>query len=276
MSGARQKGVRQKAARACEMPFPYALHHTILLVGEGNFSFARSVAAHLDSGANIVATSFDSRATANEKYPEVDEYVQDIERLGGTVLFDVDATRLAKHKQLRGKRFSRIVFNFPHVGMGIKDQDRNIRANQELLMGFFNHARPLLVAGRPKAPPAKIDSDDSGDEADSGPRKKSRRGSRKGKASGPTTGVFVFGGVEAQVVYDADDGSGVFDDEPDNEPGQIHVTLKSGMPYERWSIRRMARDCGLINHTTQRFTPSTFPGYEHRRTLGFREGVSKD
>ncbi|KAJ1732645.1 Meiotic nuclear division protein 1, partial [Coemansia biformis] len=263
------------------MRFPYTRHHTILLVGEGNFSFARSVAAQLDSGANMIATSYDSREQACEKYPDTDEHVQEFELLGGTVLFGVDGTRLAKQKRLRGKQFSRIVFNFPHVGMGIKDQERNIRANQELLLGFFNSAGPLLTAGRPKAPPKKTDSDDSDDddnEGGGGPRKKPRRRQRKGRADGPTTGVFVFEGIEAQVVYNADDGAGDGDDElaVEEDPGQIHVTLKSGMPYERWSIRRLARDCGLVSHTTLPFTPSTFPGYEHRRTLGFEEGVSKD
>jgi 25S rRNA (uracil2634-N3)-methyltransferase len=44
-------------------------------------------------------------------------------------------------------QFDRIVFNFPHCGAGIKDQDVNVRTNQDLLVGFFGSATPLLAPG---------------------------------------------------------------------------------------------------------------------------------
>jgi len=44
------------------------------------------------------------------------------------------------------EKFDRVVFNFPHVGKGIKDEAVNVRENQELLAAFF---RGCCVALRP-------------------------------------------------------------------------------------------------------------------------------
>lgn len=41
----------------------YSSRHKILLVGEGDFSFALCLANAFGSASNIVATSFDSRGT---------------------------------------------------------------------------------------------------------------------------------------------------------------------------------------------------------------------
>lgn len=41
--------------------------------------------------------------------------------------------------------FDRIVFNFPHRGAGIKDQDANVQTNQELLVAFFAECPALLA-----------------------------------------------------------------------------------------------------------------------------------
>merc|ERR1712157_548390 len=102
-------------------------------------------------------------------------------------------------------RFDRIVFNFPHVGLGIKDQAHNVTANQRLLLGFFRGAGGLLRPG-----------------------------------------------------------------------GEIHVAMKRGMPYELWEPVKMATaDRKLRFKTALEFHPENFPGYAHRRTLGFKEGSSK-
>ncbi|KAK9376836.1 uncharacterized protein V1513DRAFT_374578 [Lipomyces chichibuensis] len=60
------------------------------------------------------------------------------------VLFKVDATALTKTKYLRKRKFDCCVFNFPHTGSGITDQDRNILKNQELLDGFFKSVPSIL------------------------------------------------------------------------------------------------------------------------------------
>jgi 25S rRNA (uracil2634-N3)-methyltransferase len=118
----------------------------ILLVGEGNFSFAASISEQLLGNATIIATTYDSRDIALEKYSDCQGFIDAVVELGGQVHYDVDAARLQHYKMFRHVRFDKIVFNFPHVGMGIKDMDRNIRANQELLVKFFGSCAALLSA----------------------------------------------------------------------------------------------------------------------------------
>ncbi|KAG5460512.1 MAG: hypothetical protein BJ554DRAFT_7432, partial [Olpidium bornovanus] len=113
------------------------------------------------------------------------------------------------------------VFNFPHTGSGIKDQDRNVRANQELLLSFFASAAGLLAARAPGGPPG-----DAG--------------------------------------------------------GEILVTVKSGKPYDLWRVKDLGKRAlpaaagapRLVCKTSFAFDPALYPGYAHRRTAGFAEGLS--
>ncbi|KAJ2133317.1 hypothetical protein GGF48_000298 [Coemansia sp. RSA 921] len=255
--------------------FPYTPSSTILLIGEGNFSFAHSIATRLGTASNIVATAYDSELVARQKYIDVDDHIQAFEKLGGTVLFDVDGTQLHACEKLKGRVFSHIVFNFPHAGAGIKDQERNIKVNQQLLVGFFNSARPLLVIGTVKPTVSKVrklQSDDDSD-VDELPAPKKRR--TKAKDKPPS--VIEFDGIQAQVVYDAVDSKyDPADEEEQIKAGEIHVALKSGLPYANWNIRQLARSCGLVTRISHPFNLDAYPGYEHRRTLGFKHGVSKD
>ncbi|KAJ2363667.1 hypothetical protein IW150_006673, partial [Coemansia sp. RSA 2607] len=84
--------------------------------------------------------------------------------------------------------------------------------------------------------------------------------------------VFEFEGAQATVSYD----DSPADDQAVTLAGQIHVTLKSGAPYVHWNVRQLAKDSGLVSHTTMPFDVRMFPGYAHRRTLGFKQGVSSD
>ncbi|KAJ2878322.1 hypothetical protein H4R27_005867 [Coemansia aciculifera] len=318
--------------------FPYRKHNTILLIGEGNFSFAHSIAKRLGSGVNVVATAYDSQQVVTQKYTDdATKHIAEFVALGGTVLYDIDGTALEKHLELKGKLFTHIVFNFPHAGAGIKDQAKNIQTNQLLMDGFFTSAQRFLTAGEMPTSLKKGvagrkqhrgrtggnaseddnngsggDSDDSdgeesgNDEETSGANRSRRNGVQQSKGAprptkrAPETnsdGIFDFEGAQATVVYDdgdnSDDGINFGDLEannsPDDEgdaqdefkpnlkfPGQIHVTLKSGLPYDQWNIKRLAKECGLISHTTYPFELDAFPGYEHRRTLGFKQGLSKD
>lgn len=129
----------------------------------------------LDSPPMMLATTLDSQQMTEEKYPDVKEIVAELETAGIPVLFQVDATDLQTTLLRRYFRpssadttktglsshplwssacrtgncpaFDVIVFNFPHCGRGITDQDRNIRANQELLLGFMQSASRLLASG---------------------------------------------------------------------------------------------------------------------------------
>ncbi|KAJ3296848.1 hypothetical protein HDU76_006675 [Blyttiomyces sp. JEL0837] len=95
-------------------------------------------------GEKVLATSYDDEKTLDHKYPDAKENVESILNEGGKVLYGIDATRLNEFRSVRGKKYSRIIFNFPHAGAGIKDQDRNIRTNQELCSGFFKSALTVL------------------------------------------------------------------------------------------------------------------------------------
>lgn len=107
----------QKKAMSKLPPPPYYDYDTILLVGEANFSFAKSLALEvLNRGDIITATTLDSFTNMMEKYPDAQENVKELEDAGATVLFEVDATKLSKIKSFKGKRFSKVVFNFPHAG----------------------------------------------------------------------------------------------------------------------------------------------------------------
>lgn len=83
----------------------------ILLVGEGNFSFALSLSEIVHGAYNMICTSFDSRDTMLKKYPESDEITKNLEEMGGTIMYNVDATKLIAHAVWKKKRFSKIIFN---------------------------------------------------------------------------------------------------------------------------------------------------------------------
>jgi 25S rRNA (uracil2634-N3)-methyltransferase len=117
------KGKRKASqTRPLQVTVPFFPTNHILLIGEGNFSFARALVhdppAELESlpAANVTATAFDSEAECYAKYPDAEEIVQSLRSKGVKVLFGVDATKLEKCSALKGRRWDRIVFNFPHAG----------------------------------------------------------------------------------------------------------------------------------------------------------------
>ena len=118
---------------------PYIVGQKILLVGEGNFSFAAALATHLGTACDVVATSFDHKEQLRIKYTDSVDFEDEIQGLGGEVLHGIDATCLGDCERLDAP-YDCVVFNFPHVGAGIKDQLLNIRANQTMLTAFLQSA----------------------------------------------------------------------------------------------------------------------------------------
>jgi len=101
---------------------PFNPTDRILLVGEGNFSFTRALVdnppgdlAALHPG-NITATAYDTEEVCYEKYPESQLIVSSLRETGVEIIFGVDATVLERHARLKGRRWDRIVWNFPHAG----------------------------------------------------------------------------------------------------------------------------------------------------------------
>lgn len=100
---------------------PFKSTDTVLLIGEGNFSFARALiqSPALELGLlpnNITATAYDSEQQCYEKYPEAKLIVSDLRSSGMEILFSVDGTCLEKNSSLKGRRWDRVVWNFPHAG----------------------------------------------------------------------------------------------------------------------------------------------------------------
>jgi len=115
---------KEKQLMANEQPtIPFRLTDKILLVGEGDFSFTRALAlgppSILDSlpPRNITATTYDVEQECYRKYHEAEEIVQMLKRRGVEVLFGIDATKLEKIQRFKGRKWDRIVWNFPHAGV---------------------------------------------------------------------------------------------------------------------------------------------------------------
>ena len=182
--------------------FPFEKDHHILLLGEGNFSFAASLANILEDGQNLVCTTIDDEQTLLLKYPDARQNLDILSAKKALVFFSVDATLLSEDGRFHGQLFDRVVFNFLHVGLGIKDQSQNIAANQELIMGVF---------------------------------------------------AAVWRSINPKR-------------------GQLLITLKSGEPYDLWSLPRIAQSTGILRlRNCVAFRADQYPGYVHRRTVGFDE-----
>ncbi|KAI0481725.1 hypothetical protein F4859DRAFT_431903 [Xylaria cf. heliscus] len=219
---------QQHQQRPAEPTIPFNPEDKILLVGDGDLSFAASLVEH-HYCADVTATVLEkSREELLEKYPHAADNIAKVEAEEGCrVLFNMDATKMSPFTTKPGRSSSsssnkasssersetatatatatavgvmdRIIFNFPHVGGKSTDVNRQVRYNQELLVSFFQRATPSLAPG--------------------------------GASS-------------------------------------IVVTLFEGEPYTLWNIRDLARHSGLQVERSFRFQAAAYPGYHHARTLG--------
>ncbi|KAK0246443.1 hypothetical protein EDD85DRAFT_917993 [Armillaria nabsnona] len=183
LSEQKTKSTKQPKKRKAPAPstsrptIPFSATDTILLIGEGNFSFARSliqdapaVLTHIPPG-NITATAYDSEEECYSKYLDAREIVALLRERGVEIHFGVDASRLDKTALLKGRRWDRICWNFPHAGKSITDQDRNILSNQVLIMNFLRAAASLLKIGPiPSVTEEDVEETDEDKSVDTGAR----------------------------------------------------------------------------------------------------------
>jgi 25S rRNA (uracil2634-N3)-methyltransferase len=118
----RKKSNGKRRAQPLRPTVPFDPTDRILLIGEGNFSFARALTFNIPASmkslppGNITATTYDTEDDCYVKYPDAQAIVQGLKEKGVEVLFDVDATKLQKVSAFKGRKWDRIVWNFPHAG----------------------------------------------------------------------------------------------------------------------------------------------------------------
>lgn len=221
---------------------PFGVYDRILLVGEGDFSFTRSLA--IEHGcASVTGTSYDSEQEVRDKYPTLEAIKRELSELTPPVpiLHGIDATKISTYKSLRnigsaedtgdnegngdeeGERgyWDIIAFMFSHTGGLSTDVNRQVRANQALLVSFFKSCLEISDSTKQK--------------------------DKKSKSRTPATPFLKMG-------------------------GRVIVTLFEGEPYTLWNIRDLARHSGLKVLESFKFDWTEYPGYKHVRTLGTIEG----
>jgi hypothetical protein len=119
----------------------------ILILGDGNLSFSLGAAKLLTSklpvGPKIVATTYDSRDSLLQKYPEakniLDRMALYIKRGNDClqIMHNINATAIPRSM---GK-FSHIIFNHPHLGI------ENLKTHQMLLSHFFHSCKRHVETG---------------------------------------------------------------------------------------------------------------------------------
>ncbi|CAK7323946.1 unnamed protein product [Dovyalis caffra] len=124
----------------------YSSSQKILLVGEGDFSFAACLGQNFGSAVNMVATSLDSKVSLVAKYSRAAENLKKLKDFGCTILHEVDAHTMSCHPLLHWQLFDRIVFNFPHAGFHFREHDSlQIELHRNLVKGFLRNARYMLA-----------------------------------------------------------------------------------------------------------------------------------
>ncbi|KAI0519461.1 hypothetical protein KFK09_006909 [Dendrobium nobile] len=94
----------------------YSSSHRILLVGEGDFSFSVCLAKAFGSAKNMIATSYDNLEKLLEKHSTARIHLDELKRLGCTLLHGINVKYIHEDSFLKVRRFDRIIFNFPHAG----------------------------------------------------------------------------------------------------------------------------------------------------------------
>ncbi|KAJ6127505.1 hypothetical protein N7523_003117 [Penicillium sp. IBT 18751x] len=273
---------------------PFLRGDRILLIGEGDFSFARSLAKQYKC-RKLLATCYDSQETLFEKYPQAEQNIQDIlhskprskspedselpkedkkESPAPKVLFSIDARKLGSQGG-GGKE----------VRNGYPRRERKIPAWKA----------PSQIPVRPPKPSGPWDVICFNFPHVGGISTDVNRQVRFNqellvaffKACGPllSSAPAPVDEDDEDYEWDADEEDEEEDEDEDEErdtqtsgkatrtgPGQVLVSLFEAEPYTLWNIKDLARHAGLQVVTSFKFPWSSYEGYSHARTLGEVEG----
>jgi len=121
----------------------------VLFLGEGNFSFSASVVNKTNSEgntSNIYASCFEKQIDINGGAYDIESNTEKIKNInylesnGCNVLHGLDAESLHIDERLKGLKFSKIIFMFPHVGGKMK-----IGRNRKLILNVLLSAKRILM-----------------------------------------------------------------------------------------------------------------------------------
>ncbi|KAH3901260.1 related to UPF0617 protein YIL096C [Saccharomycodes ludwigii] len=215
---------------------------TVMLVGEGDFSFAKSLIVNKYIKAeNLIVTSYDSGVKElTLKYPNsFQENYCFLTQLNIPIFFQIDVTQLIKSFKLSkrttwnkivpsfdDKKIDYIMFNFPHNGKGIKDQERNIYEHQILMSRFFQNCLEFYKLVNTKKQSTCL------------------AGYLTSSLTGPSTSNH-----NTDII------------------GKVIVSLFCGEPYDSWQIKLLGKQNGDWKvERSNKFQWDHYPGYKHKRT----------
>ncbi|CAK9439178.1 uncharacterized protein LODBEIA_P34020 [Lodderomyces beijingensis] len=223
---------------------PFQNENTLLLIGEGDFTFAKSlISQNFIQPRNLIATSLDSRDDLISKYPGVQHTLETLQSSGVRLMHEVDATDLPRTLHLKqqrkkqaklfpdGTQLDFIMFNFPHTGRGVKDQDRNIRDHQRLILSYFQNCKSVFEM--------------------------------------VNSGVVAVAKDDFAGYHDTSINAGAGDD--GFGKGKIILSVFEGEPYNSWGVKVIAKDQGYKVMKSGKFEWGMFPEYHHKRTNSTRD-----
>eukprot|EP01062_Namystynia_karyoxenos_P075140 TRINITY_DN7231_c0_g2_i2.p1 TRINITY_DN7231_c0_g2~~TRINITY_DN7231_c0_g2_i2.p1 ORF type:complete len:990 (+),score=258.56 TRINITY_DN7231_c0_g2_i2:89-2971(+) len=132
-----------------EGEIPFEKGAPVLLLGEGDFSFARALAERLGGGTGICATSLLTKEETQAKYPQAAENTAALVAMGGYLVYGFDAEREEGYSTLKehGQQFASVVFNFPCAVDDDGENSVDAEDNAKLFRRMFKHL-PLVMQSR--------------------------------------------------------------------------------------------------------------------------------